>query len=656
MISDSERISLRSIPPLLSFGRMIGSRHLSFGHDFLMAMVAFVLAFAFRYGQAGLQKEELVAILYGAPFYGLVFSLIAMWVGLNRRLWRYATVDDLKTLVIAASAAVMLVFLSFFLITRMENVPRSVPLMLWVVTLAMVGGPRFLVRALRQTSFPFTGQAAAGQLRVPIMLVGTGPETELFLRWTRMSRSCPHQPVAVLDIQGASDGFLIDGVPVVGPLDNLEHHLSWLEQKGRKPLWLVVDNVLPVGMMTELTMLAGKHNIKIAKMPSLAALQDTNAEQASSDLRPIAIEDLLGRSQIDLDMHSLRTLIIGRRILVTGGGGTIGSELCRQILRHDPKELLVLDASEFNLYSIEHELVNADKNIPIIPLLVDVRDRHSVMSRLNKHKPELIFHAAALKHVPMVEANPVEAVATNVLGTRNIADAAEACGAIGMVLISTDKAVNPTSVMGATKRLAEQYCQSRDAQMPNEGAATRFVVVRFGNVLGSSGSVVPLFEKQLAAGGPITITHPDITRYFMTVHEAAQLVLQAATLNLCDRDQRGDVVVLDMGEPIGIYDLACHMTRLAGLEPERDIKIETVGLRPGEKLYEELFGATETEIPARIAGLKIARSKLLEPDRLEQALRQLTTAKLEDSQGLAISTLVEFVDGFQREAIDHKAA
>ncbi|MGI9510958.1 MAG: polysaccharide biosynthesis protein, partial [Geminicoccaceae bacterium] len=558
-------------------------RVLAISHDFTMASLAFVAAFILRYGFDNIGPEKITIMQYGAPLFGLVAVTLSILLGLHKHLWRYTTADDLTRIIAAVAGACALVFLTFFLTSRLDGIPRSVPLILGALTLIMLAGPRFAVRLMSWPSF-LSKQAAIGDgIQLPVLMVGLGPKTEMYLRLTKQAGYVPHRPVAILDMTGTHVGRMVLGVPIVGPGESLESIINWLDDLDRKPAWIIVSDKLDVEAMAELTRVAGQHEVKVANMPSMLTLSDANSEKAL-DLKPIAIEDLLGRSQVQLDASSLNLLIVGRRVMVTGGGGTIGSELCRQIIRYKPAELCILDSCEYNLYAIEHSLRSQlTSDIKIVPMLTDIRDREALDHKFDTYRPELIFHAAALKHVPMVEANPIEAIKTNVFGTRNVADAAKRIGALGMVLISTDKAVNPTSIMGATKWLAEQHCQALDL-MADAANPTRFIVVRFGNVLGSSGSVVPLFRKQLAAGGPLTVTHPDITRYFMTAREATQLVLQAAAHSLDGGEARGNVLVLDMGKPVKVYDMACHMVRLAGLEPGNDIQIETIGLRPGEKL------------------------------------------------------------------------
>ena len=368
--------------------------------------------------------------------------------------------------------------------------------------------------------------------------------------------------------------------------------------------------------------------IPLARLPRLTDFE-RNLDNPERALEPIALEDLLGRPQAVLDRDGMARLIRGRRILVTGAGGTIGAELARQIAALSPGRLILLDNGEFALYGIEMELRERFPGLHPVPLLRDVRDRAQIDEVVAAEKPEIIFHAAALKHLPMVEANPIEGVLTNVVGSRNVAEAARTFGTRLVVIISTDKAVNPASVMGATKRLAESFCQALDLYEARRRAplshGTRYVTVRFGNVLGSTGSVVPLFQRQLAAGGPLTVTDPEVTRFFMTVREAVELVLQASALSPESEatDARGKIFVLDMGEPVKIVDLAHQMIRLAGLRPGRDVAIEYIGLRPGEKLHEELFHPAEPLIPTGNPAIRLAAPRTADYAMLARSIDEL---------------------------------
>ncbi|MDE1905867.1 MAG: polysaccharide biosynthesis protein, partial [Rhodospirillales bacterium] len=364
-------------------------------------------------------------------------------------------------------------------------------------------------------------------------------------------------------------------------------------------------------------------------------------------LQPIAIEDLLNRRQVRLDHEAMAELIAGQRVMVTGAGGSIGAELCRQVAGFGPSEILLLDSSEFALWQIDLEIKELAPALPRRTVVADVRHAAHIQAIAQSFQPELVFHAAALKHVPIVEANRLEGLRTNALGTRVVADAAAAAGAKLMVLISTDKAVNPSSVMGASKRLAEMYAQALDVTARHDGQGMRCVTVRFGNVLGSTGSVVPLFRRQLAQGGPLTVTDPEMQRYFMTVREAVGLVLQASAAGSGEEAiPDGGIFVLDMGEPVKIVDLARQMIRLAGLKPDEDIEIKFTGLRPGEKLFEELFHGAEEPLPTEHEGLLMATPRLVNLDAVNAAMAELTAAADAGEEASAVALLHKMVPEF----------
>ncbi|MFQ5775092.1 MAG: UDP-N-acetylglucosamine 4,6-dehydratase family protein, partial [Kiloniellaceae bacterium] len=407
---------------------------------------------------------------------------------------------------------------------------------------------------------------------------------------------------------------------------------------GRAPQRLILTK-RPTRADLELILdVADGAGMTIARLPRLTELR--SGEDQRIELRPVAIEDLLGRTQTKLDRAAMLRLIEGRRVLVTGAGGSIGAELVRQVAGFRPAHLALLDNSEYQLYEIGLELDETHGALSRSMMLADVRDRARLDQIMAAEAPDLVFHAAALKHVPMLEANALEGVLTNVIGTRNTAEACRKAGVAAMVLISTDKAINPSSVMGATKRLAESYCQALDIAERRRGqSGTRFVTVRFGNVLGSTGSVVPLFHRQLAAGGPLTVTHPDMRRYFMTVREAVELVLQASALGVeGPAEEAGKIYVLEMGEPVKIMDLARHMIRLSGLRPDKDVKIVVTGPRPGEKLHEELFHEAEPLLPARHPGLRLASPRTVNQELLGRSLDELAAlaAKGRSAEALAM--------------------
>jgi FlaA1/EpsC-like NDP-sugar epimerase len=441
-------------------------------------------------------------------------------------------------------------------------------------------------------------------------------------------------------------------VPVLGTVDALETVVADLDRRGRRPQKLVITaQGLSGEEVRELLDRADALAIPLARLPRLTEFQETRAD-APRTIEPIALEDLLGRPQAVLDREAMARLIRGRRILVTGAGGTIGSELARQIAALSPARLILLDNSEFLLYAIDGELRERWPGLVIHPLLGDVRERRRIDAVIAGEQPQIVFHAAALKHVPMVEANPIEGVLTNVIGSRNVAETARAHGAQLVVMISTDKAVDPASVMGATKRLAEAICQALDldeARRPAVG--TRFVTVRFGNVLGSTGSVVPLFARQLAAGGPLTVTHPEVSRFFMTVREAVELVLEASASapGAADGDARGKIFVLEMGQPVKIVDLARQMIRLAGFTPGRDIQIAYTGLRPGEKLHEALFHAAESPVPTRNPALRLAAPRTADYAVLARSIDELEEHARAGREARALDLLHRLVPEYRSE-------
>jgi O-antigen biosynthesis protein WbqV len=587
--------------------------HIAFAHDMVMAALSFLAAIYLRLGDdwVGLDWSLVPAITASfAAVAGGVFLFSRMYKGV----WRYASVRDLVTLIRAASLAILIFYLLMFLATRLMELPRSVPVIHWFVLVALLGGPRFAYRSFKDRRQML--KLARNGDQVPVLLVGAGDEADLFIRAT-MSPDAEYRAVGLIS-EGGRIGRNIHGVEVLGSLAEMEPVVTALQQRGLGPQRLIItDHRLEGSVVRGLLDEADRLGLTLARIPRLTDLKDGIADKVV--IRPIAVEDLLGRPQAVLDRDGLEAMIRGRRVLVTGSGGSIGSELVRQITGFEPALLVLVDNCEFNLYSIDLELGQTNPSVPRVPVIADVRDEARIAQAMKQHRPELVFHAAALKHVPMVEHNPDEGVLTNAVGTRIVADACRASGVRLMVQISTDKAVNPTNVMGASKRIAEMYTQALDVV-----GGTRFVTVRFGNVLGSTGSVVPLFSKQLAAGGPLTITHPDMTRYFMTVREAVELVLQASAFGVDQGAYRGKIFVLDMGEPVKIIHLARQMIRLAGLRPDIDIGISFTGLRPGEKLFEEIFHGAEPPIPTERPGILVAAPRSVDAEELGCALDDLS--------------------------------
>ncbi len=435
--------------------------------------------------------------------------------------------------------------------------------------------------------------------------------------------------LGLVDEKGTRVGRNIHGVHVLGDLAGIHSVLEQLRRNGKRPQRLIVTKENMDGAaLRRLVTVADEAGVSLSRLPRLTDFR--SGVEDGTEIRPIDIEDVLGRPQTVLDRASMQTLVQGKRVLITGAGGTIGGELARQIAEFGPDTLCLLDSSEYALYEIDLELRECHPEMERHTVIADVRDTARISRLFTAEKPELVFHAAALKHVPMVEAHPAEGVQTNILGTRVVADCCRAAGVSAMVLISTDQAVNPTSIMGATKRIAETYCQALDileSERSRKGeAGTRFITVRFGNVLGSTGSVVPLFQRQLAAGGPLTVTHPDMKRYFMTVREAVELVLEASVLGTRDTGHQGKIYVLDMGEPIRILDRANQMILLAGLRPGIDIGIEFTAPRPGEKLYEEVLHDSEPPERTEYGGILLAAPRTANLEQLNPVIDALSTA------------------------------
>jgi FlaA1/EpsC-like NDP-sugar epimerase len=535
----------------------------------LSYMGSFILRFEFAiprlYAQAlwATLAPLLVARLLG---YGLL--------GMFHGMWRYTSGHDLRALVKAATASSVL-FTAWVLFMRVPNFPRSILVMDWAANVMLIGGLRFLIRSLNEASVSSDRERA--QIK-RVLIIGAGNAGEMLVREIQRSAADRYEPVGFLDDSRSKVGARIHGVPVLATTDEI------VDVVGRHPVDEIII-AIPSASRAQMKAIldrAATCNVHVRTIPGMSQLIEGRV--SVQQLRDVQIEDLLGRDPVSLDEASIRDVIRGQSVLVTGAGGSIGSEVCRQVCRFGCKTIVLLEQAENALYEIHRELSRKHPSIDIVPIIADVTDRTRMEAVFRQHRPNAVFHAAAHKHVPMMEWNPGEAVKNNVFGTRTVADMADAFGAERFVMISTDKAVNPTSVMGATKRVAEIYIQAL-----SQRSKTRFVTVRFGNVLGSNGSVVPLFKEQIARGGPITVTHPEMKRYFMTIPEACQLVLQAGAMG-----DGGEIFILDMGEPVKIVDLARDLIRLSGLREGEDIEIQFSGLRPGEKLFEELSVASES--------------------------------------------------------------
>ncbi len=522
------------------------------------------------------------------------------------------------------------------------------PLVHALALLLLLGSPRVVYRRMQIART----HGRSPDVEAPsILLIGTGEDADLFLRALAHDRRQPFRVEGLLALGSRQTGRRIQGHPILGSLRELPTVLSRLDAECRLPDLLVIASPNVSGAaLAGAVELAERYSIAVRRAPRPTTLGPADAAKPM-ELKPVAIEDLLNRPQVPLDRDGMARLIQGRRVIVTGAGGTIGSELARQVAAFGPETLILLDNGEYALWQIDLELAENHPAVPRQTLLADIRDAARIRAVFESCRPELVFHAAALKHVPMVEDNPLEGLLTNVAGTRHVADAARAVGTQAMVLISTDKAVNPTSVMGASKRLAEMYCQSLDFVGRDSDQGMACITVRFGNVLGSTGSVVPLFQRQLARGGPLTVTHPDMQRYFMTVREAVGLVLQASVLRTggaaLPSGVKGGIFVLDMGEPVKIVDLARQIVRLSGLQPETDVEIRFTGLRPGEKLFEELFHGKEPPEPTGHPGLLMATPRTADPALVGRAIDEIAAACRGGQARLALTLLGRLVPEFE---------
>jgi FlaA1/EpsC-like NDP-sugar epimerase len=564
---------------------------MALGHDAAASVIAWYLAYWLRFNTEIPQyiiPNMVGAMLWVAPLQTTIFFASGMYRGM----WRYASVADLQRIAAAAGLSTLTIALVLLMLPPQDPpVPRSVLLLDPILLILMLGGSRLGYRVWKERRL----RNVLGAPGKPVVILGAGDAAADLLK--NLARASDWNVLGLLDDDPAKHGRQIQGVSVLGELQDL------VELAPRLALERAIIALPSASHQSRLRALqiCRRAGVQALTVPSYQDLM--SGKVTVSQVRDIELDDLLGRDPVRLDESGLHGWIRGRSILVTGAGGSIGAELCRQIARYGPARLVLFEHNEFALYRMEQEFAEQHPQIQLHCVIGDVKNAARLAEALAAHRPGVVFHAAAYKHVPLMEEdNAWEAIQNNVLGTWRVAEAAIAHGAEKFVLVSTDKAVNPTNVMGASKRLAEIVCQGLQAKH-----ATRFVIVRFGNVLGSTGSVIPKFRAQIARGGPLTVTHPEITRYFMSIPEAAQLVLQAGLMGA-----GGEIFVLDMGEPVKIVDLARELIRLSGYG-EPDIGIEFTGLRPGEKLYEELLADGEHTLPTPHPKLRIAKSRA-EPD------------------------------------------
>jgi FlaA1/EpsC-like NDP-sugar epimerase len=615
-------------------------------------LVAGVVAFAALYLQSGdgMFNGDAWALVLAVLAFMVIAAVAFVWFGVHRGSWRYASISELWRIIKSATAAAILLVLGSATLIDGARVPLPAFVIWWLMLIVGLGGARLTYRQLQEWRQAGTA-GRSPQPACPVLLFGAGRDAEFFIRAVQCEPEAGYEVVGMIDDGDRLVGRSVHGVPVLGSVRNLPAIVRRLHKRGKRPTEIIFAQP-PDAMLTrdardllELVQASGLSVSRLSGPSKIAGFQRGRIE-----VEPVTLEDLLGRAQHALDPVAIARLVPGQRVLVTGAGGSIGSELVRQIAALEPASLVLTDHSEFNLYNIDLEAKEQWPKLARAAFICDVRDRSRVDRLFAEHQPDVVFHAAALKHVPLVEENPAEGVLTNVQGTINVADACVAQRAAAMVLISTDKAVNPTSVMGATKRVAEYYCQALDLSTADAGndsqAPTRFVTVRFGNILGSSGSVVPLFQRQIAQGGPVTVTHPEMTRYFMTNREAVTLILQASAHALMGKMDRGQIFILDMGEPVQILDVARQLIELAGLTPGVDIEIEYVGLRPGEKLREALFYPHEVPVATHLDSVLAVRSEPVPVDVLRPAIEDLVSAARRNNGDSIHRMLIDILQRF----------
>jgi FlaA1/EpsC-like NDP-sugar epimerase len=611
-------------------------RALQFGADALLAAAAFALAFRLRFLDARDIPDRYWTMLTGAVAFVALGKAVAFGVlGLHQKWWRYFQLPDLWPVVRAAAVASGLLVAVFTLAKPYAyNLPRSVVVFDFILTVVLVGGARLVVRMIAERPDRATRRRRARG----VLVVGAGSGGQMVVRELRLNPNLGARAIGFVDDDPRKRGMHAVGVKVLGSTDEIGPILD-----SRSPSEVIIAIPSAPGVLRAKVVAACRErDIPVRTLPTVFELL-RGGVQLTRQLREVRVEDVLGRDPVVMELDRVGAYLEDRIVVVTGAGGSVGSELCRQIARVRPKLLVLLDHAEDNLFRIDRELLDEWHFTRVEAVLADCKEGERMLEVMQRFRPDVVFHAAAYKHVPLMEANPLEAVRNNAIATRVTAETAAVAGAGHFVLVSTDKSVNPRTVMGASKAMAEWIVEAAGQRHPR----TRFIIVRFGNVLASSGSVVPIFRSQIEHGGPVTVTHPEMTRYFMTIPEAVQLVIQAGDLGASS----GDVFVLEMGEPVRILDLARNMIGLAGYEAEEDIAIEFIGPRPGEKIHEELFNIDERAQPTSAERIvRAVRSRPLDPDWVERSVEHLESlVAAGDEAGLA-ERVVEVVTQRLEEA------
>ncbi len=625
-------------------------RLIVFIHDLAMTALSLLLAFYIRFDIQGVLERAGLLVSVCALML-LLAMIIFPLSGMYRGFWRYASMRYLINVTQAITVLSLVAVLIVFLFPTALDIPRTVIVANWFCLLFLLCAPRIIYRTAKDRGLINLKKKSNRRKKAPVLLVGEGMEAANILRIIEANSDTPFHVLGIVGNREWTTGREVHGTPVLGREREFESIVRDLEKKGNRPRKLLLTEEAITRIVNESTgFLASARNLGLPYSTISADASDHSPLGRQLNLSEVDISHILGRQAKSIDRYETATLLQGRRVVVTGAGGTIGAELCHQIASLRPSRLMILDNSEYGLYRTDHLLKGLKLNLSIEVVLADVRSSSRVKKLFAEFRPELIFHAAALKHVGLVENNRREAVLTNVLGTQNVALAAQACGALAMVNISTDKAVAPSSFMGATKRIAEAFCQVADAdslkQRSQKGRGTRFLSVRFGNVLGSSGSVLPLFRQQIANGGPITVTDPAMERFFMSVSEAVGLVLVASNHGLNDSPLPGGILVLDMGEPVKIVDVARKMIEIAGFRPDKDIGIVYTGAAFGEKLSEVLVSREEDLISTEVPSVMIAKPSFIEAKEIQSKLSLLEKFCVADDEANMVALVQELVDDY----------
>ena len=605
-------------------------------HDFFMVVLALFATVWFIESTSATPFSNNLPSLTGL-FIVLALQGSVLWAtGLYKGLWRFASFQDMWNIARASAFGTVAIMAALALVEGPEFIQWIPAVLIYPALLfVLLGLPRMCFRFWKDSRISNT-TSVKGFKRV--LILGAGRSAAMLERELR--RRGGFDVVGFLDDDKRLRGAQVHGITVLGPIDQL----PLIGAGYRADLAIIA---MPSASNQQMQRIVEVCELSEIEFRTLPTLQDLGSQATNiSDLKRVVIDDLLGRDPVSLEWESIREGLVGKRVMITGGGGSIGSEICRQIARLSPIEIIIVDHSEYSLYKIDHELRSEYHDLVFYSVLGDICDPATVEKVIGEYKPDVVFHAAAYKHLPILQTQVREAFRNNVFGTMRVAEAAERHGVGTFVLISTDKAVNPANIMGATKRVAEMYCQNMNAH-----SHTRFITVRFGNVLNSNGSVVPLFQEQIAKGGPITVTHPEISRYFMTISEASQLIMQAAVLG-----DGGEIYVLDMGEPVNITYLAEHLIRLAGKEPGRDIEIVYTGLRPGEKLFEQLFHELEPYEQTTHEKILLAHPREADWDELYAELRRSEAAVQRYDTNSIKRTLVRLVPELAKSGFNTEPA